>query len=211
MTTHTIAVVNAGLGVPSSTRLLADRLSAATTAALRERGVTAEVTVVDLREHAHQLVDAVLTGFPAGGLRAAVDAVVGADGLIAVTPIFSASYNGLFKLFFDGLEDGALAGKPILVGATGGTGRHSLALDHAVRPLFAYLRGIVAPTGVFAAPEDWAGGAEEVAPLDQRIARAAGELADLVAGRPRATAPIDRFADPIPFEQLRLGSSVRTP
>jgi FMN reductase len=204
MTTRRLAVVSAGVGVPSSTRLLADRLAAATTAALRERDVDVAVEIVELREHGHELVDAVLTGFVAPGLRAGVDAVVGADGLIAVTPTFSASYNGLFKLFFDALEDGVLDGKPTLVAATGGTGRHSLALEHAVRPLMGYLHAVVVPTAVFAAPEDWAGGAAGVPALDRRIARAAGELADLVAARPTTAAP-DPFEDPIPFEQLLRG------
>ena len=206
--TRKITVVSAGIGVPSSTRLLADRLAAATTAALAEHGPEiggdADVQVVELREHAHELVDAVLTGFVAPGLRPVVDAVVGADGLIAVTPTFSASYNGLFKLLFDALEDGALDGKPTLIGATGGTGRHSLALEHAVRPLMAYLHAVVVPTAVFAAPEDWAGGAAGVPALDRRIARAAGELADLVAARPAGAAP-DPFEDPVPFEQLLRG------
>jgi FMN reductase len=204
MTTRKLAVLSAGMRVPSSTRLLADRLTEATVAALRERGVLAEVEVVELREHAHETLDAVLTGFPPPGLRAAVDAVTHADGLIAVTPIFSGSYNGLFKLFLDGLDDGVLAGKPTLVGATGGTGRHSLALEHAVRPLFGYLRSVVVPTAVFAAPEDWAGGVDGVAPLDQRIARAAGELADLVAARP-APAVADPFANPVSFGELLGG------
>jgi FMN reductase len=208
MTIRKLAVVTAGLGVPSSSRLLADRLAAATAAALRERDVRAEidvdVEVIELREHGHELVDAVLTGFVTPGLRKAVDAVVGADGLIAVTPIFSASYNGLFKLFLDALEEGALDGKPTLIAATGGTGRHSLALEHAVRPLMAYLHAVAVPTAVFAAPEDWAGGASGVPALDRRIARAAGELADLVAVTP-AVAASDPYADPVPFEQLLRG------
>jgi FMN reductase len=179
-------------------------MTAATTAALRERGADAQVDVVELRDHGHELVDAVLTGFPAPGLRAAVDTVTGADGLIAVTPIFSASYNGLFKMFFDVLDEGALTGRPTLIGATGGTGRHSLALEHAVRPLFTYLRGVVVPTAVYAAPEDWAGGSTGVPALNERIARAAGELADLVADR-RSAPPPDRFEDPIPFEQMLRG------
>jgi len=204
MTARKLAVLSAGMRVPSSTRLLADRLTEATVAALRERGVEVQVHVVELREHAHEVLDAVLTGFPPPALRDDVEAVVHADGLIAVTPIFSGSYNGLFKLFLDGLDDGVLAGKPTLVGATGGTGRHSLALEHAVRPLFAYLRSVVVPTAVFAAPEDWAGGVDGVAPLDQRITRAAGELADLVAARP-APAVADPFADPVPFARLLRG------
>jgi FMN reductase len=113
-----------------------------------------------------------------------------------VTPIFNASYSGLFKMFFDVLDAGSLVGKPVLVAATGGTARHSLALEHALRPLFAYLRSIVVPTGVFAASEDWSS-----AELSGRIDRGAAELAGLIAGRPNE-APVDPFEDPTPFEQL---------
>ncbi|MGY2067489.1 FMN reductase [Blastococcus sp. SYSU DS0619] len=203
--TRTIAVVSAGLAVPSSTRLLADRLTTATVDALRERGVTTTVEVVELRQHARDLADNLVTGFAGEALRRSVDTVVGADGLIAVTPIFSASYSGLFKTFFDVLDKDALTGKPVLLGATAGTPRHSLALEHAMRPLFAYLRATVAPTAVFAASEDWAGGDAGGPALTGRVRRAAGELADLVAGRPPA-APADPFADPVTsFEDLLGG------
>jgi FMN reductase len=157
MTTRTLAVVSGGLSVPSSTRLLADRLTAATVEALRARGEDATVEVVELRSHARDLADNLVTGFANQDLRTAVDTVTGADGLIAVTPIFSASYSGLFKTFFDVLDKEALVGKPVLLGATAGTARHSLALEHAVRPLFSYLRAVTVPTAVFAATEDWAG------------------------------------------------------
>ncbi|MCF6743799.1 NADPH-dependent FMN reductase [Blastococcus sp. KM273128] len=206
MSTRTLAVVSAGLSTPSSTRLLADRLTGATVAALRERGVAATVEVVELRQHARDLADNLTTGFANQALRGAVDTVVGADGLIAVTPIFSASYSGLFKTFVDVLEKDALTGKPVLLGATAGTARHSLALEHAMRPLFAYLRATVVPTAVFAAAEDWAGGEQGSPALTSRVHRAAGELADLVAGRPPA-APADPFADPAgSFEDLLRGS-----
>lgn len=108
--------------------------------------------------------------------------MAGADALIVVTPVFSASYSGLFKSFFDVLDKDALAGKPVLIAATGGSARHSLVLDHALRPLFSYLRAVVVPTGVYAASEDW--GAEG---LDGRIERAAGELVALLPeDRPEA-------------------------
>jgi FMN reductase len=201
MTTRTLAVVSAGLSTPSSTRLLADRLTTATVAALADRGVTATVEVVELREHARDLADNLVTGFANTSLQAAVDTVVGADGIIAVTPVFSASYSGLFKTFVDVLDKDALTGRPVLIGATAGTARHSLILEHAMRPLFAYLRATVAPTAVFAASEDWAGGDGTSRGLAERIERAAGELADLVAGRPPA-APVDPFDDPTPFEEL---------
>ena len=96
-----------------------------------------------------------MTGFPSGRLSTLIDEVTDADALIAVSPIFSGSYSGLFKTFFDVLEPETLAGKPVLIGATGGTARHSLVLEHALRPLFTYLQAVVIPTGVYAAPEDW--------------------------------------------------------
>jgi FMN reductase len=204
-TTRTIAVVSAGLGTPSSTRLLADRLTAATVDALHERGIEATVEIVELREHARDLADNLVTGFANTALREAVDTVAGADGVIAVTPIFSASYSGLFKTFVDVLDKEALTGTPVLIAATAGTARHSLALEHAMRPLFAYLRAVVVPTAVFAAAEDWAGAADGVdRALADRVRRAAGELADLVSTRP-PTAPADPFADAVPFGQLLGG------
>ena len=205
MSTRTLAVVSAGLSNPSSTRLLADRLTAATVAALRARADDATVEVVELREHARDLADNLVTGFANESLRAAVETVTGADALIAVTPIFSASFSGLFKSFFDVLDKDSLVGKPVLLGATAGTARHSLALEHAVRPLFSYLRAVTVPTAVFAASEDWAGGADRA--LAGRIDRAAGELADLVTGRPATARPVDPFADPeTSFEDLLRGS-----
>jgi FMN reductase len=202
MPTRTLAVVSGGLSNPSSTRLLADRLTTAAVQALRDRGDEATVETVELREHARDLADNLVTGFPSGSLRTAIDTVTGADGLIAVTPIFSASYSGLFKTFFDVLDKDALTGKPVLLAATAGSARHSLALDHAMRPLFAYLRAVAVPTGVFAAAEDWAGAGGIDQALADRIRRAAGELADLVTGRPGGARPADPFADPTPFEEL---------
>jgi FMN reductase len=212
MTTRALAVVSGGLSNPSSTRLLADRLTAATVEALRSRGDDATVEVVELREHARDLADNLVTGFANQALRTAVETVTGADGLIAVTPIFSASYSGLFKTFFDVLDKESLVGKPVLLGATAGTARHSLALEHAVRPLFSYLRAITVPTAVFAASEDWAGGGGVDRALAGRIDRAAGELADLVTGLgrvgdDRAARPMDPFADPTTsFEELLRGN-----
>jgi FMN reductase len=201
--TRTIAVVTAGLGRPSSTRLLADRLASATDRALRLGGEEARVEVVELRELAHDVTDNLLTGFPSGDLSQAARTVTEADALIAVTPVFSASYSGLFKSFFDVLDEGALEAKPVLMGATAGTARHSLVLEFAVRPLFTYLRAVVAPTAVFGASEDF--GSNASGSLDKRVEQAGRELADLVMGR-SSSGPADPFENPTPFEQLLSGS-----
>nr|MDT0660665.1 FMN reductase [Micromonospora sp. DSM 115978] len=203
--TRRLAVVSAGLSQPSSTRLLAERLAAATRLAAERRGTPLDVDIVDLRDHAHDLVNAMLTGFPAPDLDRTLKRVTGADALIAVTPIFNASYSGLFKSFFDVIEEGALREMPVLIAATGGTARHSLALEHAIRPLFVYLRADVVPTSVFAAPEDWAGGTA-AGPLATRIDRAAGELADRLQRRGPRHIP-DPYTDPTPFEQLLRNTS----
>ncbi|MEU1887410.1 FMN reductase [Micromonospora sp. WMMD987] len=204
MTRRTLAVVSAGLSQPSSTRLLADQLAAAARDELVRRGDEVELRVVELRDHAHDVVNNLLTGFPSTDLRAALDAVTGADGIVAVTPIFNASYNGLFKSFFDVVDAQALVDRPVLIGATGGTARHSLALEHAVRPMFGYLRAVVLPTSVFAAPEDWSGGTAEGA-LRARIDRAGRELAEQVDRRPPATGPADPFALTADFAELLGG------
>ncbi|MDX2606581.1 FMN reductase [Streptomyces caniscabiei] len=171
-----LVVVSAGLSVPSSTRLLGDRLAAAVVG----QDASVEVQVVELRDLAVEIAHHFTNGFPGRRLATALDAVAGADGLVVVTPVFSASYSGLFKSFFDVLDRDALAGKPVLIAATGGSARHSLVLEHALRPLFAYLRAVVVPTGVYAASEDW--GAEGLA---GRIERAGSELAGLMAGLSR--------------------------
>jgi len=199
-----LVVVSAGLSVPSSTRLLGDRLAGAAGAAgaavaaaeaaavgrapvadPAEVEVEVEVEVVELRDLAVEIAHNLTSGFPGPALGAALDAVASADGLIVVTPVFSASYSGLFKSFFDVLDRDALAGKPVLIAATGGSARHSLVLEHAMRPLFAYLRAVVVPTGVYAASEDW--GAEGLA---ERIERAAGELAGLVSAVATVPGPV---------------------
>lgn len=204
MSVRSIAVVTAGLRQPSSSRLLADRLSHATTAALSSRGYDSSVVVVEVRDHAHDLVDNLVTGFPPPDLRRAVDAVVSADGLIAVSPIFTASYSALFKAFFDVLDGDALTDMPVLMGATGGTERHSLALEHAFRPMFSYLRTVVAPTAVYAASTDWGRSERGASRLTSRIDRGAAQFADLVAARQTRSAP-DPLLDITPFEQLLHG------
>jgi FMN reductase len=204
-----VVVISAGMSLPSSTRILAEALGKATQAHL---GESASYEVIELRELAHLITDNVLTGFPPGALADAVRRVAEADAIIAVSPVYTGSYSGLFKMFFDVLEDGTLEGKPVLIAATAGTARHSLVLEFAMRPLFAYLRADVVPTAVFAASSDFgatrsdfgaAGTGHEGlgGPLSQRIDRAARELADKILRR-GTTLPDDPFENPTPFEDL---------
>jgi FMN reductase len=187
-----IVVVSSGLSVPSSTRLLADRLTAATKAVL-----PVDVRVIEVRDLAVDIAKNLVTMFPSPALKEAIDAVIDADGLIAVTPVFTASYSGLFKSFFDVIDKEALVGMPVLMGATGGTERHSLVLDYQMRPMFAYLRAVPTTTAVYAASADWGAGT-----LEERIERAAAEFASLMQGRTTAPEKTTEDLVSVPFEEL---------
>lgn len=205
MTGHparSLVVVSAGISEPSASRLLADRVTAAVERHLHDAGTDPMVQHIELRAHARDLASHLLTGFPSPVLQEALDAVLTADGLVAVTPVYSASYSGLFKLFFDVVDRDAFAGMPVLLAATGGTPRHSLVIEHAMRPLFAYLRAAPVATGVYAATEDWGQGAVSVdGSLLDRIDRAAGELAVAMVSRATSSAG-NAAADPAAFEDV---------
>jgi FMN reductase len=203
--TRRITVLSAGLGVPSSSRLLADQLAAAAERRLAGAGYEVEVDVVELRDLAVDIANNFVTGYAGPRLADVIADVEASDGIIAVSPVFSASYSGLFKSFIDVLDPKALEGKAVLLGATGGTDRHQLVLDYAMRPLFSYLRTRMAATGVFAGPQDWGNTDDGGSPLAERIDKAAGEFAGLLAGEQSRRKPAG--LESLPFEQLLAGIS----
>ena len=124
---------------PSRTRVLADAFSGV----LAQLG--ASVTTVDL---ALVPVDGLAHGRPEPESQAALDAVLGSDLLLIVTPIYKASYTGLLKLLFDGLPHESLRGKvalPVIVGAWHG---HFLVLDHALKPVLSALAATTTVKGL---------------------------------------------------------------
>jgi FMN reductase len=205
MENRRITVLSAGLGVPSSSRLLADQLSAAVRRHLSGAGFGVEVDVVELRGLAVDIANNFVTGYAAPRLAEVIAGVEASDGIIAVTPVFSASYSGLFKSFIDVLDPKSLDGKAVLLGATGGTDRHQMVLDYALRPLFSYLRTRTAPTGVFAGPQDWGTTDDGGSSLSDRIDRAAGEFTRLLEGPQPGRRPA--AVESLPFEQLLAGIS----
>lgn len=172
---RTLAVVSAGVHEPSATQTLAAGLAAATRAAAAKIGLETAVISVELREIAADLANASIGQSASAALATSIRAVTHADALIAVTPVFAASYAGIFKSFFDVLAPDALAGMPTLLGATGGSLRHSLMIDQAMRPLLAYFRAVAMPTAVFVTPDD--GDPRSVRRVEGRITRAGTELA----------------------------------
>ncbi|MDQ0674916.1 FMN reductase [Pseudarthrobacter siccitolerans] len=205
METRRLTVLSAGLGVPSSSRLLADQLAASAERQLRAAGYDVTVDIVELRDLAVDIANNFVTGYAGPRLEEVIAGVEASDGIIAVSPVFSASYSGLFKSFIDVLDPKSLDGKAVLLGATGGSDRHQMVLDFAMRPLFNYLRTRTAVTGVFAGPQDWGSAEDGGFSLAGRIDRAAGEFTRLLEGpQPgRKPAPMES----LPFEQLLAGIS----
>ncbi|EWS80029.1 flavoprotein [Brachybacterium phenoliresistens] len=219
-----LVVLTAGLSTPSSTRMLADQLADAAVRRAEAAGRCVTTTVVELRELAREITDALLTRFPGERLARVLEDLRAADAVIAVTPVFNVGPSGLFKMFVDVADREIWEGKPLLLGATAGTARHSLAVDYALRPMFSYLKAEVVPTAVFAASADF-GAADapeaDAQPLAARARRAAGELLTLLgaagsaaAGAARTeedqageTTPVDpiatgEFADFVPMGTL---------
>jgi FMN reductase len=166
-----LAVVSAGTGDPSSTRLLADRIAERTAALAGGHGNTVTVSGIELREITSDISTALTSQLIKPKLQQAITALAEADGIVAAAPVYKAAPSGLFTSFFHVLDNDLIIAKPVVLAATAGTTRHALVLDDQMRPLFAYLRTLTAPTSVFAGPEDWGDPA-----LNKRIDRAALEL-----------------------------------
>ncbi|MFJ8004027.1 CE1759 family FMN reductase [Streptomyces fagopyri] len=184
-----IVAVNAGVSDPSSTRLLADRLTQRALERLRSAGLRAEATIIDLAPLAVDIARAGVSGLTSDSLRAVTAQLATADALIAATPVYKAGISGLFKSFIDILDDDLLIAKPVVVATTAGSPRHALVADGHMRPLFAFMRALTTPTAVSAAPEDWAS-----PQLGARIDRAATELFHLVRADVADTIAEDAWA-----------------
>jgi FMN reductase len=166
-----LVVVSAGTSDPSSTRLLADRAAERAVAIATQHGNAVTVGVIELREIAADISAALTTQLITPKLQQAIAVLGEADGVIAAAPVYKAGPSGLFTSFFHVLDNDLLIAKPVVLAATAGTARHALVADDQMRPMFAYLRTMTAPTSLFAAPEDWSDPA-----LASRIDRAALEL-----------------------------------
>jgi len=166
-----LVLVSAGTSDPSSTRLLADRTAGRVQELAARHGHEVTVAAIELREIAADISTALVSQLVTPKLRQAITALGEADGIIAAAPVYKAGPSGLFTSFFDVLDNDLLIAKPVLLAATAGTARHALVADDQMRPMFAYLRTMTAPTSLFAAPEDWSDPA-----LNTRVDRAAREL-----------------------------------
>ncbi|MDV6272535.1 NAD(P)H-dependent oxidoreductase [Rhodococcus erythropolis] len=129
----------------------------------------------------------------------ALAAVESADVVIAASPVFRGSYTGLFKHFFDLVDQYALANTPVILAATGVSDRHALVLDHALRPLFAYFQALTAPVGTQARRGDRVGSqARDTRTEHRNLHGQPGTLRDRQVGGPYAVASRFRGSHTLP-------------
>jgi FMN reductase len=118
--------------------------------------------------------------------EAAVRAVETADLVIAATPVFRGAYTGLFKHFFDFVDQYALANKPVLLAATGGSERHALVIEQSLRPLFGFFQAWTAPMGIYLSAGDFDGTTILNPEVYERIDVAVEDVAPVAAELTRA-------------------------
>lgn len=110
----------------------------------------------------------------------ALRAIETADLLIVASPVYRASFTGLFKHLFDFVGQYALIGTPVLLAATGGGERHALILEHQLRPLFGFFQALTLPVGVYASDADFDGYALTSDAVKSRIDQAVTRSLPLV-------------------------------
>ena len=159
-----VVVVNGSPHVPSKTMALADLI----TGTLREL-LPITVRRVDVYRLGSGLTEATERDEVGPEAETELRAIEQADVLVAAVPVFRGSYPGMFKHLFDLVDQYALANKPVILAATGGSERFALVLEHELRPLFGFFQAAVMPVGFYVNAGDIDGGTVLNAEVYSRI------------------------------------------
>jgi FMN reductase len=162
-----VVAVSGSLQRPSRTLVLVDQLLAAL-----GRSLSIDARVISLGEIGPQFAGALYRNQLPPAVEDSIAAIESADLLLVASPVYRASYTGLFKHLFDFVHHEALVDKPVLLAATGGSDRHALVIDHQLRPLFSFFQARTLPIGVYAVEKDFEGYEIASGALRERIALA---------------------------------------
>lgn len=145
-----LVAVSGGMQRPSKSAALAEHLLSLIADAL-----PVEPHLIELGTLAPRFAGAVWRSQLPAEVERELAAVEQADILVVTTPVYRGSYTGLFKHFFDFIDQDALVDTPVLLAATGGSVRHALVIDHQLRPLFSFFQARTLPLGVYATDKDF--------------------------------------------------------
>ncbi|MFD1332928.1 NAD(P)H-dependent oxidoreductase [Methylopila musalis] len=146
MTAPRIVALSGSPSAQSRTRVLLEEL---VQAIVQRAG--GRVTLIDIGELAADLGLARARGDASPELERRLRDTETADLILAASPVYKASYSGLFKHFIDLIDHRALVGVPVGLIATGGGDRHALTVEHQLRPLFGFFGARTLPTGLYVA------------------------------------------------------------
>lgn len=182
MSNNLIVGFSGNISRPSSTRRFVEHVteSLAHRAGLQHK-------VFDVEDLGASLATARSVADLDGQARSIVQAIIEADALVIGSPTYKGSYTGLFKHVIDLLDPVDLKGKPVILTATGGGDRHSLVVEHQLRPLFAFFEAFVVPTAIYASGRDWIDGRLSPAILS-RAGQAIAEATVLIESRQNRSA-----------------------
>lgn len=167
MTTLNVTVLCGSLQRPSRTLTLCESILSQL-----QQHVTIQSQVIEISQIGKQLGQCLSFRDLPPEMFALFEQLKKTDLLIAASPVYSASYTGLFKHFVDFMGMDALAGVPVLLAATGGSPLHGLVIDQQMRPLFAMKQGLTLPLGVYATESDFTDYKVTSPALEQRISLA---------------------------------------
>lgn len=181
-----VVAVSGSLQTPSRTTTLIGELL---TALAREREI--DPTVIELSNVGPLLSGALKRSELPAAAEEQLRLIEQADLLIVASPVYRASFTGLFKHLFDFVDQYALVDKPVLLAATGGSDRHALIIEHQLRPLFGFFQALTLPIGVYAKDAEFTDYRVTDKDLSERIDRAINRALplleyNLVPSRPGA-------------------------
>lgn len=192
----TVVVVNGSPSRTSKTVGLVDLITKVLADTLAEDGVEVETSRIDVYGLGPGLTEARDREDVSDVVESTLRQAENADLLIAATPVFRGSYTGMFKHFFDLVDQYALANTLVMLAATGGGEHHALVLEHAMRPLFGFFQALTVPVAVFASAADFDGTIPLTPRIHGRIETAVTDVRPILLGRLRekesATLPEDR-------------------
>jgi len=186
-----VVAISGSLQKPSRTLVLVEQLVAALAAS-----APVDVHTIEVGKLAPLFGASLSREQLPASVEADVQAIESADILIAASPVYRGSYTGLFKHLFDLVHHEALVDVPVLLAATGGSERHSLVIDHQLRPLFSFFQARTLPLGVYASEQDFNGYAIGSAALKERIALAVARALPLLSAAPVHAAQAEQELQP---------------
>jgi FMN reductase len=172
-----IVAVSGSLHSPSKTTVLVREILEGFATALRSgagNDLEVETHLIELSDIGREFSGALSRDDLSPTAEDALRRIESATLLIVASPVYRASFTGLFKHVFDFVGQYALIDKPVLLAATGGSDRHALIIEHQFRPLFSFFQAITLPIGVYASDTDFVDYRIDSQALRDRIDQAIG-------------------------------------